>query len=77
MTYGKIMSEFKDKFPNFKVIDYRPYYPIPNSLIIWSKAGEIAVTYKDGKFELIPNHAKYLSDEFNDLIERAKVFYGR
>lgn len=77
MAYEEIMSEFKDKFQNFMATDYRPYYPIPDYLIVWNEDLEIAVAYKDGKFELIPNHAKYLSDEFNDLIEKEKVFYGR
>lgn len=70
MTYGEIITEFERQFPRFNYNDCRPYCPKDNALIFWNKGGEIAVVYKDGKFELIPNHAEYLSEEFCNLTER-------
>jgi len=47
-TYEDIYNEFRDKFPNAEVKDYRPavemYVPqlskgIPNAIIVWLKDG--------------------------------------
>ena len=72
MTYGEIITEFEHQFPKFNYNDCRPYYPVENSLIFWNKGGEIAVTYKNGRFELIPNHVEYLSQEFCDMIRNER-----
>jgi len=75
ITIKTLTGELEEKFPFFKFTDYSVMDD--GSIIVQNEGGKIGIRNNGGKWELIPNHARYLSDEFNDLIERAKVFYGR
>lgn len=46
MTYSELISLFHIKHPKLHIIDYRPYYDIKMSLIIWlSNEIELTVQY--------------------------------
>ena len=61
MTYGEIIDEFREKFPNMAVNDIRPatefYVPellgckmIPNAIVVWlnDRSRIIYISEKDG-----------------------------